>query len=247
MKVSVITVCYNSESTLEDTIKSVVSQDYTNIEYIVIDGGSRDNTPAILNRYKNNIARLVSEKDEGMYFAINKGIAMATGDVVAILNSDDFYADNTIIRKVLEAFEKNNCDSVYCDLQYVDRDDTKKVKRNWIAGTYSDGLFFKGWMPPHPAFFIRKSCYEKFGVFNTTLRSAADYELMLRMLHVKKISTFYLPILAVKMRDGGKSNVSIANRIKANREDLKAWEINNIRPNFFTLIRKPLSKLKQFF
>ena len=247
MKVSVITVCYNSESTLEDTIKSVISQDYTNIEYIIIDGGSSDNTPAILNAYKNNIAKLVSEKDEGMYFAINKGISMATGDVIAILNSDDFYADSTIISKVLEAFEKGNCDSVYCDLQYVDRDDTKKVKRNWIAGAYTDGLFFKGWMPPHPAFFISKSCYEKFGVFNTTLRSAADYELMLRMLHVKKISTFYLPILAVKMRDGGKSNVSIANRIKANREDLKAWEINNIRPKLFTLIRKPLSKLKQFF
>ena len=247
MKVSVITVCYNSESTLEDAIKSVISQDYTNIEYIVIDGFSRDNTPAILNRYKNNIARFVSEKDEGMYFAINKGIAMATGDVIAILNSDDFYSDSTIIRKVLEAFEKNNCDSVYCDLQYVDRNDTKKIKRNWIAGAYSDGLFFKGWKPAHPAFFIRKSCYEKFGLFNTTLCSAADYELMLRMLHVKKISAFYLPILAVKMRDGGKSNASIANRIKANREDLKAWEINNIRPKLFTLMRKPFSKLKQFF
>jgi glycosyltransferase involved in cell wall biosynthesis len=246
-KVTIITVCFNSATTIETTLRSVIDQNYNNIEYIIVDGGSTDKTLQIIEKYRSAISRLISEKDDGIYFAINKGIALATGDIIGILHADDFYTDNNIITKVVKAFDKNNTDTVYGDLQYVERENTNKVKRNWKSGKYSRGLFFKGWMPPHPAFFVRKKCYEKYGMFNTVLKSAADYEMMLRLLHKYECSTFYIPEVLVKMRVGGKSNVSIINRVKANREDKKAWLLNGLKPGLFTLIRKPLSKLKQFF
>jgi len=247
MKVSIITVCYNSASTIEATIKSVLSQDYKDIEYIIVDGLSKDNTLQVVERYGSRISKIISEKDDGIYFAINKGIALATGEIIGILHADDFYTDDKVISKVVKAFLEKNTDTVYGDLQYVDREDTSKVKRHWSSGEYAHGLFFKGWMPPHPSFFVLKKCYDKFGVFNTTLRSAADYEMMLRLLHRYKCSTAYIPEVLVKMRVGGKSNVSLSNRIKANREDKKAWLLNGLKPGMFTLIRKPLSKLGQFF
>lgn len=246
-KVSVITVCYNSASTIEATIRSVISQGYADIEYIVVDGGSTDATLEIVNQFKENISKVISEKDDGIYFAINKGIAAATGDIIAILHADDIYNDTQVIADVVRAFNASAADAVYGDLQYVDRDDIKKVKRNWISGEYTEGLFKKGWMPPHPSFFVKASCYKKFGVFNTTLRSAADYELMLRLIHKHKCKVAYIPQVLVKMRVGGKSNVTFMNRIKANREDKKAWKINGLTPGLFTFIRKPLSKLGQFF
>lgn len=247
MKVSIITVCYNSASTIEATIRSVVSQDYKNIEYIIVDGKSQDDTLQIVEKYAEEISKVVSEKDEGIYFAINKGIALATGDIIGILHADDFYTHEKIISGVVRAFQGKNVETVYGDLQYVDRGDTEKIKRHWSAGEYHEGLFYKGWMPPHPAFFVLKKCYKKYGLFNTSLKSAADYEMMLRLLHKHKCSTAYIPEVLVKMRIGGKSNVSIANRIRANREDKKAWLLNGLKPGMFTLIRKPLSKLGQFF
>jgi glycosyltransferase involved in cell wall biosynthesis len=247
MKVSIITVCYNSASTIETTIQSVISQDYNNIEYIIIDGNSTDETLSIVDKYKSSVSKVISEKDDGIYFAINKGISFATGDVIGILHADDFYTDNTVISKVVAAFGKNKTDTLYGDLQYVNRTDTSKIIRNWRSGEYRHGLFYKGWMPPHPAFFVKKKCYDIYGTYNTSLRSAADYELMLRLLHKNKCSTVYLPEVLVKMRVGGKSNVSLLNRIKANREDKKAWIINGLTPGLFTLIRKPLSKIGQFF
>jgi glycosyltransferase len=246
MKVSIITVCYNSAKTIENTIQSVVSQDYKNIEYIIVDGLSADGTLELIHNYQSKIAKLISEKDEGIYYAINKGIAAATGDIIAILHADDFYTNSQTISIVVDAFEKKNIDTVYGDLQYVDRTDTDKVTRNWISGKYQKQNFLKGWMPPHPSFFVKRDCYSKFGVFNTTLRSAADYELMLRFLYKHNCSVEYIPQVLVKMRVGGKSNVSIMNRIKANREDKKAWELNGLRAGMFTFIRKPLSKLGQF-
>lgn len=247
MKVSIITVCYNSSETIESTIQSVVSQNYTNIEYIIVDGLSTDDTLKIVDRYKNSIAKIISEKDKGIYDAINKGIAKATGDIIAILHADDFYTNADVISTIVDSFNKQNVDTVYGDLQYVDRIDTTIVKRNWISGAYQKENFLKGWMPPHPAFFARKQCYEKFGNFNTDLKSAADYELMLRFLYKNNCSVSYIPKVLVKMRVGGKSNVSLMNRIKANREDKKAWEMNGLSPSMFTFIRKPLSKLGQFF
>ncbi|MCE3280647.1 MAG: glycosyl transferase family 2 [Bacteroidetes bacterium] len=247
MKVSIITVCFNSASTIETTIRSVVSQDYKNIEYIIIDGSSTDNTLSIVGKYKDSISKVISEKDNGIYFAINKGISLASGNIIGILHADDFYSDNHVISKVVDAFRKTGADTLYGDLHYVNRTETTKITRHWKSGEYWDGLFYKGWMPPHPSFFVQKKCYDMYGTYNTSLRSAADYELMLRLLHKHKCSTVYLPEVLVKMRVGGKSNVTLLNRIKANREDKKAWLLNGLKPGFFTFIRKPLSKLGQFF
>jgi glycosyltransferase involved in cell wall biosynthesis len=247
MKVSIITVCYNSASTIEATIQSVISQDHPEIEYIIIDGSSTDTTLSVIEKYRDKIPKLVSEKDEGIYFAINKGISLASGEIIGILHADDFYVNNQVISKVVKIFEEKKVETLYGDLQYVERENTEKIKRNWRSGPYQDGMFYKGWMPPHPAFFVLKKCYDTYGLFNTALRSAADYEMMLRLLHKYKCSTAYLPEVLVKMRVGGKSNVSLSNRIKANREDKKAWLLNGLKPGMFTLIRKPLSKLGQFF
>lgn len=247
MKISVITVCYNSASTLETTIRSVVEQDHKDLEYVIIDGGSTDGTHSLIKKYSDKISKTISEKDGGIYFAINKGIALATGDVIAILHADDFYVNNSVLSKVVQGIAKNDSDTLYGDLQYVDRENTDLIKRNWISGNYSHGMFTKGWMPPHPSFFVRKRCYDRYGFYNTTLSSASDYEMMLRLLHKNKCSTVYLPEVLVKMRVGGKSNVSLMNRIKANREDKKAWLLNGLSPGLFTFIRKPLSKIGQFF
>jgi glycosyltransferase involved in cell wall biosynthesis len=247
LRVSIITVCYNSAETIEATIQSVMAQDYAHIEYILIDGHSNDNTLEIIHRYKENIALVVSEKDEGIYFAINKGIALATGDIIAILHADDFYTNNMIISTVVQAFQTKKVDTVYGDLQYVDRHQSSKITRHWKAGMYEPELFLEGWMPPHPAFFVKKACYTAYGVYNTALRSSADYELMLRLLYKHRCSVFYIPEVLVKMRVGGQSNKSLWNRIQANREDKMAWKLNGLKPGWLTFIRKPLSKLKQFF
>lgn len=247
LKVSVITVCFNSAATIENTIQSVLSQVYPHVEYIIIDGASTDDTLSIVTKYNERIARVISEKDQGIYFAINKGIQLATGDIIAILHADDFYTGPNVISKVVDTFQKYSVDSVYGDLQYVDRSNPDKIFRHWHSGNYHKSLFLKGWMPPHPSFFVKKACYTKHGLFNTTLRSAADYEMMLRLLYKFNCTTAYVPEVFVKMRVGGKSNVSILNRIKANREDKKAWQLNGLRPGMFTFIRKPLSKLSQFF
>ncbi|MDQ3108811.1 MAG: glycosyltransferase [Bacteroidota bacterium] len=247
MKISVITASFNNADTIADTIRSVIAQDYAEIEYIIIDGNSTDDTLKIIEEFKTNISKIISEKDNGIYFALNKGIELATGDVIAFLHADDIFADPEVLSKVMQLFREKNVESVYGDLHYVDRIDTKKIIRNWRSGEYSHGLFLKGWMPPHPSFFLRKEIYKKFGTFNTSFRSAADYELMLRMLHKNKISTAYLPEVIVKMRVGGVSNASMKNRVKANREDKRAWEVNGLKPGLLTFIRKPLSKIKQYF
>lgn len=245
-KVSIITVCYNSEKTIEDTLQSVINQSYPDIEYIVIDGASTDSTLSIINKYKDKIATIVSEKDNGIYDAINKGINLATGDIIANLNSDDFYIDNNVIADVVTTFEKEKTDTLYADLYYVDAVDTNKIVRYWKSKPYKDGFFLRGWMPPHPTFFVKKEVYQQHGLFDLQFKSAADYEIMLRFIHRFKTSIAYLPRVIVKMRVGGVSNANLKNRIKANQEDRKAWEVNGLKPNAFTLIFKPLSKLLQF-
>jgi len=245
MKVSLITIAYNSAETIEDTIKSIVAQEYSNIEYIIIDGGSTDNTLSIIEKYKESISTIISEPDKGIYDAMNKGVQNATGDLVGILNSDDIYADNKVVSNIVEAI--GNKDSIYADLVYVDRDNTDKVTRYWKSGKYRRGIFKKGWMPPHPTFFIKKSCYDQYGIYNLQLKSAADYELMLRMLHKHNISVAYLPEVITKMRVGGQSNITLLNRFKANTEDRLAWTINNLKPGRLTLTMKPILKLSQFF
>lgn len=246
MKVSIITVCYNAESTIEFALQSVLNQHYKDIEYIVIDGASSDMTLSIIKKYEGKIAKIVSEKDNGMYYALNKGIELATGDVVGLLHADDFYASNKIISRIVTEFQSKNIDAVYGDLQYVFKEDINKVFRNWNSNPYNPSLFLKGWMPPHPTFFVKRKCYKDFGKFNTTFSISADYELMLRFLYKHNIKATYIPEVIVKMRVGGVSNISIQNRIKANMEDRRAWKINGLKPNVLTLFLKPLSKLRQY-
>ncbi len=246
MKISIITATFNSASTIEDSLLSVINQDYENKELIIIDGGSSDETLSIIEKYKSAVSIIISGKDNGIYDALNKGISLATGDIIAILHSDDFYIHNHALSKVIETFIAYKSDSVYGNLIYVDRIDTNSIIRKWISGNYKHGKFIQGWMPPHPAFFVKKECYNRYGKFNLLLRSSADYELMLRFLHKHKISTAYLNEFLVKMRIGGQSNVSLKNRIKANREDKFAWELNDLKPAFYTLFFKPLRKLIQF-
>ncbi len=247
MKVSVITICYNSASTIRETIESVISQTYKNVEYIIVDGASNDGTLDIIRPYENNISKLISEPDNGIYDAMNKGVMAASGDIIAILNSDDFYADANVISDIVKTFEVSASHAVYADLIYVDRANTSKVRRTWKSGQYEDGKFLFGWMPPHPTLFVRKKVYDDFGLYNTTLRSSADYEFMLRVIHKEKIKLAYLPRVITKMRVGGQSNVTLENRRRANLEDKQAWELNGLKPYFFTIALKPIRKIPQFF
>ncbi|MEM1220543.1 MAG: glycosyltransferase family 2 protein [Bacteroidota bacterium] len=246
MKVSIITATYNSSETIRDTIESVLCQTYKNIEHIIIDGASKDGTLEIVHSYGGKIAKVISEPDGGIYDAMNKGISMASGDVVGILNSDDFFAHDRVIEKVVRSFEMTECDSAYGDLQYVDPSETAKVVRNWRAGRYTRNSWLYGWMLPHPTFYVRKDVYERFGTFNLRLRSAADYEIMLRFLYKNKISATYIPEVLVRMRTGGVSNSSIKNRLAANKEDRQAWRMNGLTPRFYTTLLKPIRKIGQF-
>lgn len=247
MKISIITVTYNSAETIEQTIRSVLDQTYTNIEYLIIDGGSSDQTTDIITKYKSKLGYFISEKDKGIYDALNKGIAAATGDIIGILHSDDFYTSNTVIEHMVQLFAKTNCGAAYANLYYVDRNDTNKITRKWHSGNYTHGMFVNGWMPPHPTFFVKKEVYQKHGTFNLNFKTSADYELMLRLIHKHKISLSYLDEYIIKMRVGGQSNVSVNNRVIANLEDRKAWEVNGLQPRFYTLWIKPLRKISQFF
>ena len=246
MLVSIITATYNSAATLRDCLQSVAMQSYAPIEHIIIDGASKDDSLSIAQSFAH-IAQVHSEKDQGIYDAMNKGIAHATGDIIGILNSDDFYVDERVIQDIVTVFENSNCDVVYADLQYVDRERTDKIIRTWKSGTMQQRSFLYGWMPPHPTVFVRRKVYEQYGAFNLSLKSAADYEFMLRVLYKEKCSVAYLPKTIVKMRDGGQSNQSIKHRIFANREDKKAWALNGLQPYFFTLLLKPARKLIQYF
>lgn len=244
--ISIITATYNSENTIQHCLTSLVDQSFP-FEHIIIDGGSTDRTIDIIKSHKLPPSHFISEPDNGLYDAMNKGIALANGEVIGILNSDDFYANNQVLKKVNELFRKNEIDSCYADLQYVDANNTSKVTRNWKAGEFKRNTFFSGWMPPHPTFFVRRKMYEKYGGFNLNFGSASDYELMLRFLVKHRISTAYIPEVLVYMRSGGVSNSSLKNRIKANRMDKRAWIENGLKPYPWTTIFKPLRKLGQYF
>ncbi len=245
MKISIITVSYNSANTIRDTLKSISTQEYTSIEHIIVDGKSTDNTSQVVQEFPH-VSLFISEKDSGLYEAMNKGLQAATGDVIGILNSDDVYTDRTVLTKIAAAFTDPAIYCVYGDLQYVSPQNLQKVVRTWKAGKFQRKNFLYGWMPPHPTFFVRKEVYEKLGLFNITLKSAADYEMMLRILYIHEYTAAYIPAVLVKMRSGGISNASLRNRFKANREDAQAWKLNNKRPHFFTLYLKPLRKIPQY-
>lgn len=246
MKISIITIAYNSENTIYDTLNSIDEQDYEDVEHIIIDGKSSDNTLQIVSQFPG-VAKVISEEDDGLYHAMNKGLQLANGDVIGILNSDDIYANSSVLTKVIMAFEKTGSACVYGDLQYVKGNDINKVVRTWRSGEFKRLNFFYGWMPPHPAFFVRKEVYQKVGFFNTVLHRSSDYELMLRILFKHRYDAAYLPEILVKMRMGGVSNASLRNRVQANKEDRMAWQLNGLKPYFFTMYFKPLRKLIQYF
>ncbi len=250
MKFSIITAVYNNRRHIGDCIDSVLSQTYPDIEHIIIDGGSTDGTLDIISSLTHEASRLirvVSEPDNGIYDALNKGIKLATGDVIGFLHADDIYAESSVIGKVAAAMGRSRAESCYGDLLYVDREDTGRVIRYWRSRPFENGLFKKGWMPPHPTFFVRKEIYDRHGFFNTDFRIASDYELMLRFLEKEKISTWYIPDVLIKMRIGGASNRSLKNIIIKTAEDYRAWKANNLQKKFYTIPFKNLSKIPQFF
>ncbi len=246
MKFSIITVCFNSESTLEQTIQSVLNQTFKDIEYLVIDGGSTDGTLAILNKYKEQL-KFISEKDSGIYDAMNKGLKMATGEIIGMIGSDDFYPSNDVLLQVSAAFDKFKTDAIYGDKQFVNPENIDKVVRYWTVGEYKKENWLEGFMPPHLSFYVKRACYEQFGKYRTDFTCSADYELMLRMLYKNGVSAHYLPKVLMTMRNGGTSTASWKHRWIANQEDRKAWKVNGLQPKWYTLWWKPLSKIVQLF
>lgn len=246
MKISIITVVFNGVATIKHCIDSVLGQNFDSIEYIIIDGNSTDGTREVIDSYGNRIDVFLSEPDKGIYDAMNKGIRLATGDLIGILNADDFYASDTVVSEIAQQVLKTGADGCYGDLNYVDSIDEALITRKWISGDYKPNSFLLGWMPPHPTFFLKKECYNKFGDFRLDMGSAADYELMLRMIYKHGIRLAYVPKVIVKMRTGGVSNSTLKNRLEANKNDRKAWKTNGLKPWFFTLWLKPVRKIIQF-
>lgn len=245
LKISVITVSYNAQSTIEQCVQSVISQDYQNIEYVIIDGNSSDGTVSILEKYKKYIHVFVSEPDKGIYDAMNKGIALASGDIIGILNADDFFADSHTLTVVSDAFKNNTTDIVYGDLDYIKPDGS--TFRKWRSGPYKKGMFNLGWMPPHPTFYCRKEVFNRLGNYSLEYGTAADYELMLRFIHFNQLQVYYIARVLVKMSTGGVSNRNINNRVKALIFDMRAMYKNKVLFPPIALLFKPLRKLGQFF
>ena len=244
-KISIITVAYNAQNTIERCINSVFGQKFKNVEYIIIDGGSTDNTCGIIENYREKIDVFISEPDKGIYDAMNKGLALATGDVIGTINADDFFADDNVLYDIARVFSEKNTQILYGDLDYIDPSD--KVIRKWRSGRYSRGMFNWGWMPPHPTFYCKKSLFDKLGVYKLDYGSAGDYELMLRFIHLNDIDAYYLNKVLIKMVVGGVSNKSLGNRVQAMRFDIKAMRNNNIFLPVVTILFKPIRKIAQFF
>ncbi|MEN8879612.1 MAG: glycosyltransferase family 2 protein [Polaribacter sp.] len=247
MKISIITATYNSEMSVKTCLDSVISQDYTDIEHLIIDGKSSDKTLNIVRFYeqkKSNI-KLISEPDNGIYDALNKGIQLATGDIVGFVHSDDLLANNQVVSMIANQFENENIGGVYGDLQYVDKNNIGKIIRYWKSCDFNSSLLKKGWMPPHPTLFLRKKIYDKYGRFNLAYKIAADYDFMLRILKDESLKFTYLPEVITKMRLGGASNRNLKNIFKKTKEDYRAIRSNNIG-GWFSIFLKNISKIKQF-
>lgn len=218
MKISIITVCYNSEKTIGDTLQSVREQKYGNIEHIIVDGLSKDSTLAVVAAEGSHVTKIVSEKDKGIYDAMNKGIALATGDVIGFINADDFYPTSDVLAAVAEAFESSGADCCYGDLCYVQQDDVAKTVRYWRSAPFVPGFFGRGWCPPHPTFFVRREVYARLGGFDLSFKIGADIELMARFLEVGRTRSHHIPQVLVHMRMGGTTNRSISNVVQQNLE-----------------------------
>ena len=246
MKISVITAVHNRVATVGEALDSVHSQSWPDVEHVVIDGVSTDGTLELLETRRSEIAVLVSERDSGIYDALNKGLKLATGDVIGLMHSDDIYADEHVLADIAAAFADPEIDAVYGDLDYVARNDTSRVIRRWRSGEYSRVRLAEGWMPPHPTLYLRRHVIEHWGGFDETFRIAADYDVILRYFGQGRIRPAYVPRVLVKMRVGGESNRSLGRVMRKSREDYRALRRNDIG-GFGTLVRKNFSKIGQFF
>ncbi|MGL5964208.1 MAG: glycosyltransferase family 2 protein [Fusobacteriaceae bacterium] len=248
MKVSIITASYNSDKYIEDTIKSVLSQTYKDIEYIIIDGGSKDKTIDIIKKYEaqfNGKLKWVSEKDKGIYDAMNKGINLSTGDIVGLINSDDYLADENVIKKIVQKISEEKADLIYGDLDFIKENEKNTIVRKWKSGIYKKGIFKRGWHPAHPTLYLTKDFYKKIGNFSLDYKIAADFDLMLRMFEKNNPKVAYLEEVMVKMRVGGVSTGGFKSKVIIAKECSKAWKKNNLsKPLFFDYIRF-ITKLKQ--
>lgn len=246
MKISVITVCYNSAETIGHTLRSVREQTHSDIEHIIVDGGSKDNTLGVIEAEGQHVAKVVSERDKGIYDAMNKGIELASGEIVGFINADDFYASPDSLAIVAAAFSDPTVDAAYGDLVYVARNNLNKVLRYWRGGTYNENSFQNGWMPPHPTFYVRRCIFERLGGFDARYHIAADYDLILRFLAVEKIRSIYIPEVMVRMRIGGISNQSLKSIVRKSLEDIFVLRRNNIG-GVRTLLIKNIRKISQFW
>lgn len=246
MKVTVITVCFNSGGTIADTLRSVSAQTHGDVEHIVIDGGSKDGTQDVIAATPNRIARLVSEPDRGIYDAMNKGLALATGEIVGFLNSDDVYADASSLAEIVRAFDDPTIDACYGDVLFVAADDPARVVRYWRAGPSRPGRLAQGWMPPHPTFYTRRSIYDAAGGFDISYRLQADFDMAIRLVEGRKLNLRYLPHTLVRMRMGGASNASVWNVIRGNLEAYRAARRHGLPVSPLFAVRKVLSRIPQF-
>jgi glycosyltransferase involved in cell wall biosynthesis len=246
LKISIVTVSYNSAATIADTLRSVKTQTHPLIEHIVIDGGSTDDTPKLV-RANGSVTTFVSEPDRGIYDAMNKGLARATGDVVGFLNSDDFLADPLALARVAAAFSDPTVDMAYGDLVFVAQSDPTRVVRLWTSRSYTPGLCSRGWMPPHPTLYVRRSVYEKFGNYDLAFPAAADFEMSLRLLDGAKVNSVYIPSIQVRMRMGGQSTRSIANIISGSREVARACRKHGLPGDTRFVVQRLMAKVPQFF
>ncbi len=248
MKISVITVVRNAAHTIEDTLRSVAAQTHADVEHIVIDGGSSDGTLDIIERYRDGLAMVVSEPDDGIYDAMNKGIARATGEVIGTLNADDVYAHDGVLARVAEVFADAALDACYADLLYVAADNLDRIVRYWTSQAYRPGLFERGWIPAHPTFFVRKRVYDRYGAFDTQYKIQSDFELTMRFLRVHQIRSIYLPEIFVRMRMGGRTNRRVSDVIKGNLESYRACRKHKLGVNPVTFfVAKIASRIPQFF
>lgn len=243
MKVSIITATYNSEVHIADCIKSVYNQTYNNIEHIIVDGASKDKTLEIINSTPNRITKVISEPDKGIYDAMNKGIKAATGDVIGILNSDDFFTSDNIIETVVDNFKKDNIDALYGDVHFVNPDDLSKTVRYYSSAIFRPALFRFGFMPAHPSFYMKKECYNKYGLYGLDYKIASDYDLLIRYLHKEKIKYRYIKRDFVTMRTGGVSTQNFNSNVTLNKEIVRACKKYGIYTNMFILSFKYLYKL----
>ena len=243
MKVSIITVCFNSAATIRDTIESVLEQSYPDIEYLIVDGGSTDETMSIISEYASRIARVISEHDFGIYDAMNKGIHLASGEIVGILNSDDVYMDMNSVTQLVSPIIEGRSDSTFADLIVVSANDLNKVVRYYDSSYFSPEKFRFGWMPAHPTFFVKKSCYEMVGDYSLDYKIAADYEMLIRLLLIAKVTYTYISKPLIKMRLGGASSASLARNWTLNREIVKACRLNGVWTALPLLVLKVPQKL----